>query len=58
MRDDADEPTSNKHLEVYMLWLFGYVIFCGSQGDAVLRFLIPHVRRITDATMEEMPQIN
>jgi hypothetical protein len=23
MRDDANEQTSNKHLEAYMLWLFG-----------------------------------
>jgi hypothetical protein len=40
------------------LWLFGYVIFCASQGDAVSRFLIPHAWRIADATVEEMPQIN
>jgi hypothetical protein len=58
MRDDADEQTSNKHLEAYLLWLFGYVMFYGSHGDAVSRFLIPHARRITDATVEEMPQIN
>jgi hypothetical protein len=30
MRDDADEQTSNMHLEAYLLWLFGYVMFCGS----------------------------
>jgi hypothetical protein len=58
MRDDADEQTSNTHLEAYMLWLFGYVMFCGSQGDAVSRFLIPHTWRIADITVEEMPQIN
>jgi hypothetical protein len=27
-------------------------MFYGSQGDAVLRFLIPHAWRIADATME------
>jgi hypothetical protein len=27
-------------------------------GDAVSRFLIPHARRIVDATVEEMPEIN
>ena len=58
MRDNADKPTSNRHLEAYLLWLFGYIMFCGSQGDAVSRFLIPHARRIADATVEEMPQIN
>jgi hypothetical protein len=30
MRDDADEQTSNRHLEAYLLWIFGYVMFCGS----------------------------
>jgi hypothetical protein len=30
MRDDADEPTSNRHLEVYLLWLISYMMFCGS----------------------------
>jgi hypothetical protein len=40
------------------LWLFDYVMFCGSQGDAVSRFLTPHVWKIADATVEEMPQIN
>jgi hypothetical protein len=45
-------------LEAYVLWLFGYVMFYGSQGDVVSRFLIPHARRITDATVEEIPQIN
>jgi hypothetical protein len=49
---------SNKHLEAYLLWLFGYVMFCGSQGGGVSRFLIPHALRIADATVEEMPQIN
>jgi hypothetical protein len=58
MRDDANEPTSNRHLEAYLLWLFGYVMFYGSQGDTISRFLISHAQRIADATVEEMPQIN
>jgi hypothetical protein len=33
-------------------------MFCGSQGDTVSRFLIPHARRITCPTEEEMHQIN
>jgi hypothetical protein len=41
IREDADEKTSNRHLEAYLLWLFGYVMFCGSQGDAVSRLLTP-----------------
>jgi hypothetical protein len=57
MRDDADEQTSNMHLEAYLLWLFDYMMFCGSQGYAVSRFLIPHAWRIVESTVE-MPQIN
>jgi hypothetical protein len=58
MRDNTDEQTSNRHLEAYLLWLIVYVMFCGSQGNVVLRFLIPHVRRIANAIVQEMPQIN
>jgi hypothetical protein len=58
MRDDADKPTSNMHLGAYLLWLFRYMMFCGSQEDVVSRFLIPQARMITDTTVEEMPQIN
>jgi hypothetical protein len=30
---------------------------CSSQGDAMARYLIPHVRRITDALLDVVPQI-
>jgi hypothetical protein len=30
MADDADDPTSDRFLEVYLLWLFGWVMFCDS----------------------------
>ena len=58
MRADADEGTVNRHLEAYLLWLFGYVMFCGSQGDAVTRYLIPYARMIADAPLAEVPQIS
>jgi hypothetical protein len=58
MRDDADDQTSNKHLEAYLLWLFGYVMFYGSQGGRGVEVPDPHAWRIADATVEEMPQIN
>jgi hypothetical protein len=45
MRDDAVDYTSARHLDVYLLWLFGYVMFCRSQGEAVSRFPIPMLRR-------------
>jgi hypothetical protein len=56
MRDDVDEQTSNRHFDAYLLWLFGYMMFCGSHGDAVSRFLITRARRITDTTVEDVPQ--
>jgi hypothetical protein len=33
-------------------------MFCSSQGDAVSKFLIPYTRRIADAPLDAVPQIN
>jgi hypothetical protein len=41
MADDADDPTSDRFLELYLLWLFGLVLFCESAGDSVSRYMIP-----------------
>jgi hypothetical protein len=41
MADDADDQMSDRFLEVYLLWLFGWVLFCKSAGDSVSRYLIP-----------------
>jgi hypothetical protein len=41
MTDDADNPTSDRFLEVYLLWLFGWVLFCESAGDSESRRMIP-----------------
>jgi hypothetical protein len=56
MADDADDQTSHRFLEVYLLWLFGSVLFCESAGDSVSRCLIPWAQRITDAPLEKMPR--
>jgi hypothetical protein len=45
-------------LEVYLLWLFGWVLFCESTGDSVSQCMIPWARRIADAPLEQMPQIS
>jgi hypothetical protein len=58
MADDADDPTSDKFLEVYLLWLFGWVLFCESAGDSVSRYMIPWAQRIADAPLDQMPQIS
>jgi hypothetical protein len=44
MADDADDQTSDRFLEVYLLWLFGWVLFCESAGDSVSRYMIPWLR--------------
>jgi hypothetical protein len=56
LADDAQPKTVNRFLEVYLLWLFGFVMFCSSQGDVVLRFLILYARRIADALLDAVPR--
>jgi hypothetical protein len=58
MADDADEQTSDRFLEVYLLWLFGWALFCESAGDCVSRCMIPWAQRIADAPLEQMAQIS
>jgi hypothetical protein len=38
MADEADDPTLDRFLEVYLLLLFGWVLFCESVGDSVSRY--------------------
>jgi hypothetical protein len=45
-------------LEVYLLWLFGWVLFCELAGDSVSWYMIPWAHRIADAPLEKMPQIS
>jgi hypothetical protein len=52
MADDADDPTSDRFLEVNLLWLLGWVLFCESAGDSMSRYMIPWAQRITDAPLE------
>jgi hypothetical protein len=51
LADDAEEETVDRFFETYLLWLFGFVLFCSSQGDAVVRYLIPHAQRIAYAPL-------
>jgi hypothetical protein len=55
MADDADDQTSDRFSEVYLLWLFEWV-FCESAGDSVSRCMIPLAQRIADAPLEQMPR--
>jgi hypothetical protein len=56
MADDADDQTSDRFLEVYLLSLFRWVLFCESAGYSVSRYLIPWAQRITHAPLEQMPR--
>jgi hypothetical protein len=58
LADDAGQETVDRFFEAYLLWLFGFVLFCSSLGDAVARYLIPHARRIADAPLDVVPQIS
>jgi hypothetical protein len=58
MADDADDLTSDRFLEVYLLLLFGWVLFRESAGDSVSRYMLPWAQRIADSPVEEMPQIS
>jgi hypothetical protein len=58
LADDAEQETVDRFFEAYLLWLFGFMLLCSSQGDAVARYLIPHARRITDTPLDVVPQIS
>lgn len=57
-RADVDDAMIDKHLEAYELWLFGWVMFCNSQGDSCLKQLIPLARAIADAPLDDVPQFS
>jgi hypothetical protein len=56
--DDAEQETVDRFFEAYLLWLFGFVLFCSLQGDAVTRYLNPDTRRIADAPLDVVPHIS
>jgi hypothetical protein len=58
MANDADDQTSDRFLEVYLLWLIRWVLFCESAGDSVSWCMTIWAQRIADAPLEQMPQIS
>jgi hypothetical protein len=58
MADEADDPMLDSFLEVYLLWLFGWVLLWESVGDSVSRYLLPWAQKIADAPLDQMPQIS
>ena len=48
MDPHADDQQVSRHLEAYLLWLFGWVLFTSSHGDTVDARLIAYARAIAD----------
>ena len=55
---EADEATVSRHLEAYLLWLFGWIMFTSSHGNSVGKQLIPFARAIADAPLDAVPQFS
>jgi hypothetical protein len=58
LTDDAQAEIVDRFFEAYLLWLFGFVLFRNSLGDAVSRYWIPHARRIPNAPLDVVPHVN
>ena len=46
----------SRHLEAYLLWLFGWIMFTSSHGNSVAKHLIHFAREIADAPLDAVPQ--
>jgi len=55
---DAEEWRVRRHLEAYLLWLFGWVLFTSSHHDRVDKHLIWYAQQITDAPLDDVPQFS
>lgn len=51
---DAGEYKVKRYFEVYLLWLFGWVIFLGSHGDNIDKHFIRYIRQLADWEVEEI----
>ena len=58
IRDDTDNATVSRHLEAYILWLFGWIMFYSSQGDSCPKQLVPMAMAIADAPLDEVLQFS
>ncbi|XP_066166156.1 protein MAIN-LIKE 2-like [Oryza sativa Japonica Group] len=56
LQAEADEYSYSHCLEAYLLWLFGWVMFCGGHGHAVDKGLVHYAKSIADAAVGEVPQ--
>ncbi|WVZ68987.1 hypothetical protein U9M48_017856 [Paspalum notatum var. saurae] len=54
----ATEYEIARHLEAYVLWLMGWVMFCSSAGSFVPKHLLRFARYVADAPLEAIPQFS
>ncbi|WVZ61182.1 hypothetical protein U9M48_011094 [Paspalum notatum var. saurae] len=54
----ATEYEIARHLEAYVLWLMGWVMFCTSAGSFVPKHLSRFARYVADAPPEAIPQFS
>jgi hypothetical protein len=43
-----DEATLSRYLEAYLLWLFGWLLFCNAHDNSVDKTFVPYARVIVD----------
>ncbi|WVZ62019.1 hypothetical protein U9M48_011814 [Paspalum notatum var. saurae] len=58
IRVGATEYEVARHLEAYVLWLMGWVMFCSSAGSFVPKHLLPFARYVADGPLEAIPQFS
>ena len=58
LADDAEDWRVSKHLEAYLLWLFGWVMFTCSHHDSVDKHLVWFAQQIADAPEDAVPQFS
>ncbi|WVZ69581.1 hypothetical protein U9M48_018349 [Paspalum notatum var. saurae] len=58
IRAGATEYEVARHLEAYVLWLMGWVMFCSSAGSFVAKGLLPFARYVADAPLDAIPQFS
>ena len=56
LTDDEDDLRVLRHLEAYLLWLFGWVLFTSSHHDTVDRHFVHYAAQIAYAPLEAIPQ--
>jgi hypothetical protein len=56
LADDADDESVTRSFEVYLLWLFGMVMFVNTHQASVDKVLGVYAQEITDAPLGEVPQ--